>query len=57
MSNLISFINAFLSYLLLFGVCIAVVAAAIALGIFLRKKHDAQGEKRRTEPQDGDSGR
>ncbi len=57
MSNLISFINAFLSYLLLFGVCIAVVAAAIALGIFLRKKHDAQGEKRRTEPQAGDSGR
>ena len=42
MANFIAFINSFLSYLLLFGVCVAVVAAACIIGVYLRKKKDAK---------------
>lgn len=37
MSNLVAFLNSFLSYLLLFGVFVAIVAVAVAIGITLRK--------------------
>jgi len=40
MANLIAFINSFLSYLLLFGICAAVVAAAVWIGIYLRQNKD-----------------
>lgn len=42
MANLIAFINSFLSYLLLFGVCIAVAVSAAFLGIRLRRNKDAK---------------
>ena len=42
MANLIAFLNSFLSYLLLFGVCVAVVAIACVIGIRLRKNKDAK---------------
>lgn len=38
------FVNGFLSYLILMLIFVAVGAAAIALGIFLRKKADAKAE-------------
>ncbi len=41
MANLIAFFNAFLSYLLLFALCAAVVSAAVWIGITLRKRKDA----------------
>jgi len=41
-SNLVAFLNSFLSYLLLFGVFVAIVAVAVALGITLRKNKDAK---------------
>lgn len=40
MTNLIAFLNSFLSYLLLFAVCVIVVAAAVRIGITLRRKKD-----------------
>lgn len=42
MSNLIAFLNSFLSYLLLFAICVIVVAAAVKTGITLRKNKDAK---------------
>lgn len=42
MSNLIVFLNSFLSYLLLFAICVIVVAAAVKIGITLRKNKDAK---------------
>lgn len=42
MLNLIAFLNAFLSYLLLFVICVAVVIIAVKLGITMRKKKDAK---------------
>jgi len=42
MTNLILFINSFLSYLLLFAVAVAVVIVAILIGIKLRKNKDAK---------------
>lgn len=42
MSNLIAFLNSFLSYLLLFAICVIVVAAAVKIGITLRKNKDAK---------------
>ena len=44
MANLIAFLNAFLSYLLLFVVCVAVIVAAVRIGIGLRKRKDAKDE-------------
>lgn len=38
MPNLIAFVNAFLSYLLVFGVSAAVIGAAVWIGIRLRRK-------------------
>lgn len=40
MTNLIAFLNSFLSYLLLFAVCVIVVAAAVRIGITLCRKKD-----------------
>ncbi len=40
MGNLIAFLNSFLSYLLLFVICVAVVIIAIMIGINLRKRKD-----------------
>lgn len=37
MSNLVAFLNSFLSYLLLFGVFVVIAIVAVALGITLRK--------------------
>ena len=45
MSSLIAFINAFLSYFLLFAVCAAVVEFAVFTGIALRRRKDATGRK------------
>lgn len=42
MANLVAFLNSFLSYLLLFAVCVIVVFAAVRIGIVLRKKKDAK---------------
>lgn len=42
MANLIAFINSFLSYLLLFGVCVAVVVIACLIGVRLRRNKDAK---------------
>lgn len=42
MSNLILFVNAFLSYLLLFVLIIAVVAVACIIGVKWRKSKDAK---------------
>ncbi len=39
---LVSFINAFLSYLLLFAIIVILVVIACVLGVSLRKKKDAQ---------------
>lgn len=40
MGNLIAFLNSFLSYLLLFVICVAVVIVAVMIGIRLRKRKD-----------------
>lgn len=40
MGNLIAFLNSFISYLLLFAVCVIVVFAAVKAGILLRKRKD-----------------
>ena len=42
MANLVAFLNSFLSYLLLFGVCVAVVVIACVIGIRFRKNKDAK---------------
>ena len=42
MANLIAFINSFLSYLLLFGVCVAAVIIACLIGVRLRRNKDAK---------------
>ena len=42
MSNLVAFLNSFLSYLLLFGVFVIIVAVAVAIGITLRKSKNAK---------------
>ena len=42
MANLIAFLNSFLSYLLLFAVCVAVILVAVKIGITLRKNKDAK---------------
>ena len=44
MINLVAFLNSFLSYLLLFGVFVLIAAAAIAIGITLRKGKNAKAE-------------
>lgn len=44
MGNLIAFSNSFLSYLLLFLICVAVVFAAVRAGIGLRKRKDRKDE-------------
>ncbi len=38
----VSFINAFLSYLLLFAIIVVLVIIACVLGVTLRRKKDAQ---------------
>ncbi len=38
---MVSFVNSFLSYLMLLIVIVAVAGCAIAIGLFLRKKKDA----------------
>ena len=40
MANLVAFLNSFLSYLLLFSICAAVILAAVWLGIMLRRNKD-----------------
>ena len=45
----VSFLNSFLSYLVVLVVIAAVGAAAISLGITLRKKKNATEEKKQTE--------
>lgn len=42
MANLVAFLNSFLSYLLLFAVCVAVVIVAVMAGIKLRRKKNAE---------------
>lgn len=42
MNNLILFVNAFLSYLLVFVIVVVLCAIAIAIGITIRKKQDAK---------------
>lgn len=42
MSNLIAFLNSFLSYFLVFAVCVIVVIAAVKIGITMRKNKDAK---------------
>lgn len=42
MSNLIAFVNSFLSYFLLFAVCVVVVIVAVKLGITMRRKKNAK---------------
>ena len=42
MNNLILFTNAFLSYLILFVICVGVVIAAVFIGAKLRKAKDAK---------------
>ncbi len=45
MANLIAFINAFLSYFLLFGVIVLLCLAAAFVGIKLRKNKDLKEGK------------
>lgn len=42
MSNLILFVNSFLSYLLVFVVVVSLIVIAVKIGIALRKKKDLQ---------------
>lgn len=42
MDNLILFLNSFMSYLLLFLICVAVIIIAVLIGIKLRKNKDAK---------------
>ncbi len=42
MNNLILFTNSFLSYLILFVICVGVVIAAVLIGAKLRKAKDAR---------------
>ena len=42
MSNLVAFLNSFLSYLLLFGAFVLIAAVAIFIGITLRKSKNAK---------------
>lgn len=41
MSNLIVFLNSFVSYLILFGVFVLLALAAVFIGITLRKRKNA----------------
>ncbi len=41
-NNFVLFLNSFLSYLLLFVICVAVIIIAVLLGIRLRKNKDAR---------------
>ena len=45
MANLIAFVNAFLSYLLLFGFIVVLCLIAVFVGIKLRKNKDLQENK------------
>lgn len=45
MTNLILFINSFLSYLLVVAVFVAVIAVAVFAGIKLRKKKNLEAAK------------
>lgn len=59
MGNLIAFLNSFLSYLLLFAVCVIVVFAAVKAGVFLRKRKDQKDAllaQQEMEKQDRESG-
>ena len=49
MSNFISFVNSFLSYLILFGVFVLLAVAAVFIGITLRKRKNAGGSGVQTE--------
>lgn len=42
MANLVAFLNSFLSYLLLFAVCVIVVVVAVKIGITMRRSKDAK---------------
>ncbi len=42
MTNTVLFFNSFLSYLLLFAVIVVLVAAAVLIGISIRKKKDGK---------------
>lgn len=57
MSNLIAFLNSFLSYFLLFAVCVIVVAAAVKIGITARRNKDAkEASEACAETADGQAG-
>lgn len=42
MNNFILFLNSFLSYFILFAICVAVVIIAVVVGTKLRKSKDAK---------------
>ena len=42
MDNLVLFLNSFLSYLLLFVICVAVIIVAVLIGVKLRRNKDAK---------------
>ena len=52
MANIVAFTNSFLSYLLLFGICVAVVIAACIIGVKLRKSKDAKVEAESNKQED-----
>lgn len=59
MGNLIAFLNSFLSYLLLFAICVIVVFAAVKAGILLRKRKDQKDAllaRQELEKQDRETG-
>lgn len=45
MTNLILFLNAFFSYLLVFGLIVALVIVACVIGVKWRKSKDAKAEQ------------
>lgn len=51
MSNLIAFINSFLSYLLVFGIVAVLVIIACVIGVKLRKSKDAKEAAQLDKPQ------
>ena len=44
MENLVLFLNSFLSYLLVFLICVAVVCTAIFIGVRARRIKDSKAE-------------
>ena len=55
MTNLILFVNAFLSYLLLFVLVVALVIVACIIGVKLRKNKDAKAAAQKAEEYSADT--